>query len=262
MDLGRYYEIITRTPLLSKEEEYDLFLELQDRGISKARKKQIEDIIIKSNLRFVFKEAKKRSGNDPYLFEELIAAGNEGLLIGMPKYDPDSGFRFLTYSGWWVVQRMLSVMGKQRIVSLPVWRQQLLSRIEKYLAEKPDASIEDLQEQFPGVSTKDLNELISTKFLTFYIEDLGEDREFEINPIETIVDKRLDNENILNIVETLPELHKAVIQQTFGLIDGDDTKKPADICKALNISREKLNSIKKEAFDILKSKLGNINPFC
>ena len=41
MDLGAYYEIITRELLLSKEEEYDLFLEIQDVSLSEKRRRQI-----------------------------------------------------------------------------------------------------------------------------------------------------------------------------------------------------------------------------
>jgi RNA polymerase primary sigma factor len=261
LDLGAYYEIITREPLLSKEEEYDLFLEIQDKSLSEVRKRAIQDRIIRANLRFVFKEAKRRSKNDPYLFEELIAAGNDGLLVGMEKFNPESGYRFLTYAGWWVSQRMLNVMGKQRIVALPIWRQQLSSRIEKVLDANENITLVELKVHFPEISDKDLKELFETRFLTFYIEDMGDDKEFEIDPIENIVNKRLDCERIHEIVNALPESYRNIINQTFGLIDGDDRKKPADIAKELGISRERYNTLKREALDMLKSRFGGINPF-
>lgn len=261
LDLGAYYEIITREPLLSKEEESDLFLEMQDQGLLVKRRDAIKDRIIRANLRFVFKEAKRRSKNDPYLFEELIAAGNDGLLVGMEKYNPDCGYRFLTYAGWWVKQRMLSVMGKQRIVALPIWRQQLSVRIEKVLEANENMTLAELKEHFPEVSNKDLKELFETRFLTFYIEDMGEDKEFEIDPIENIVNRRLDCEKIHKVISELPELHRSVINITFGLIDGDDKKKPADIAKELGLSRDRFNNLKREALDMLKSKFGGVNPF-
>jgi RNA polymerase sigma factor (sigma-70 family) len=261
MDLGAYYESITKEPLLSKEQEYDLFLEMNDNSISEKRKQEIQDKIIRANLRFVFKEAKRRSKGDPYLFEELIAAGNDGLIAGMSKYDPDSGYRFLTYSGWWVLQRMLNVMGKQRIVSLPIWRQQLSSRIERVLEANEDMTFQELKTYFPDVPEKDLKELFETRFLTFYIEDMGEDREFQIDPIETIVNTKLDNERIHSVVEGLPDLHRQVIQASFGLLDGEDKRKPADIAKELGISRDRFKQIKREALEMLKSKFGGVNPF-
>jgi len=209
----------------------------------------------------VFKEAKRRSKNDPFLFEELIAAGNDGLLVGMEKYNPESDFRFLTYAGWWVKQRMLNLMGKQRIVALPIWRQQLSARIEKAVEANEGISTEELHKLFPEVSLKDLKELLDTRFLTFYIEDMTDDKEFEIDPIETIVNQKLDNERIHLAVEGLPQLHRDVIFLSFGLLDGEDKKKPPDIAKELGISRDRYNAVKKEALDMLKSKFGGINPF-
>lgn len=261
MDLGVYYEIITREPLLSKEEEYDLFLEIQDASLSEKRKREIQDRVIRANLRFVFKEAKRRSKNDPYLFEELIAAGNDGLLVGMEKYNPDCGFRFLTYAGWWVKQRMLNVMGKQRIVALPIWRQQLSVRIEKVLEANENMTLVELKTHFPEVPDKDLKELFETRFLTFYIEDMGEDREFEIDPIETVVNRRLDCEKIHKMVAELPPLNRDIINLTFGLIDGDDKKKPADMAKELGLSRDRFNALRRESLDMLRTKFGGVNPF-
>lgn len=119
MDLSTYYTQICRHPLLTREEEFDLFIELHDPGISEKEKNKIKAKIINANLRFVFKTAKKYSKNDPDIFEELICAGNEGLLVGLEKFKPSKNVRFLSYSGWWVLQRILKEMSRMRIVSLP-----------------------------------------------------------------------------------------------------------------------------------------------
>lgn len=260
MDLSYYYDIILKEPLLSKAEEKDLFLELQDKGLSEKRRKEIRDRIIRANLRFVFKQAKKYSKNDPGTFAELISAGNEGLLVGLEKYDPDSGYRFLTYVGWWVKQRILHHMSTQRLVSLPIWRQQLAARIQKVVDANPDITFDSLKSLFPEVPIKDLKELFETQFLTFYIEDIGDDPAFEINPIETEVDTKLDQEKIFDVVSTLSELERQVIDLTFGLTDGEE-KKPSEIIQILGISREVYKNTKKEALVKLKASLGDSNPF-
>lgn len=261
MDLSRYYEQISREPLLTKEEESDLFLEMKDPSLPEARRKAIQDRIIRTGLRFVFKEAKRRSKNDPYLFEELIAAGNDGLLVGMEKFDLDKGYRYLTYAGAWVKQRMLAVMGKQRIVALPIWKQQLSSRIERVLEANPEINLDTLKEFFPDDPAKDVEELYRTRFLTFYIEDMSEDREFQIDPIGDEIDKKLDIHKIHQAVESLPSPHKEVITVAFGLIDGDVKKKPTDIASELNMSKDHLSTVRKEALEMLKEKFGGINPF-
>lgn len=260
MDLSHYYDSIMREPLLGKEEEQDLFLELADLGIPEIRKKQIKDRIIRANLRFVFKEAKRYSKSDPSMFEELISAGNEGLLVGLEKYNPDSGYRFLTYAGWWVKQRILNQMSSQRLVALPIWRQQLSSRIQKVMDSNEDITFVQLQLEFPEIPEKDLKELFQTRFLTFYIEDMGDDPAFEINPIETQVNTKLDQDTIHKAVATLPLIQRQLLEMVFGLIDGEE-RKPVDIMKELGLSREKYKEIKKLALDNLKTKFGDTNPF-
>lgn len=260
MDLAKYYEQINKEPLLSREEERDLFLELEDIGLPQLRRDKIRDRIIRANLRFVFKEAKKFSRNDPIIFEELIAAGNEGLLVGMEKFKPETGNRFLTYAGLWVVQRILKHMSSLRIVSLPIWRQQLSARIQKVINSNEDITFQELRKLFPDVSEKDLQELFQTRFLTYYIEDLGEDSSFEINPIEDQVNEKLDQSRLHAAVNNLPEPHRIVINLLYGLEDGNEMKH-SEICAELNISKEVLKTTKKEALAMLKDVFGEQNPF-
>jgi RNA polymerase nonessential primary-like sigma factor len=260
MDLAKYYEQINKEPLLTKEEEKDLFLELDDIGLSQKRRDAIRDRIIRANLRFVFKEAKKFSKNDPMIFEDLIAAGNEGLIVGMDKFKPESGNRFLTYAGFWVIQRILKHMSNLRIVSLPIWRQQLSARIQKQLDANENITFEELRKQFPEVPKKDLLELFQTRFLTYYIEDLGEDSAFEINPIEDQVNAKLDQAKLHAGVRNLPEPHRSVITMLFGLDDGEE-RKHSEISAELKLSKDALKTIKREALVLLKDELGGVNPF-
>ncbi|HET8686538.1 MAG TPA: sigma-70 family RNA polymerase sigma factor [Methanosarcina sp.] len=260
MSLSRYYEEICKEPILTEEEEKDLFLELQDKGLTEERRTQIRDRLLKANLRFVFRQAKNFSKNDPLLFEELIAAGNEGLIVGINNFDPSSGFRFLTYAGFWVKQRILNQMSKLRIVSLPIWKQQLAAKIKRFVEVNEEASFEDLVKAFPDAKEKDLLELSQTSYLTYYIEDLGDDPAFEFNPIEEVVEQRMDQAKLHGMIDSLPSLHAEVIRLTFGIGDGVE-RKHNDIAEELGISKDALRKIKKEAMDMLRSKLGPANPF-
>lgn len=260
MDLSKYYEEICRQSILTKQEEEDLFLDLHDDGITEKQKDKIRDRIVRSHLRFVFKQAKNYSRNDPALFEELIAAGNEGLLVGLQKFKPAKGVRFLSYAGFWVLQRILKQMSSLRIVSLPIWRQQLAARIQRACDNRENMTIEELKKEFPEVPEKDLIDLFQTKYLTYYIEDLGEDPAFEINPIETEVEKTIDKQRLHAVLDTLPAVHKEVIYLLFGIRDGIE-KNHTEIAKELSLSKDNLKNIKKEALAMLKEKMGSENPF-
>lgn len=260
MSLSLYYENIIKEPLLSKEEEKDLFLEYMDEGISDKRRDEIRTRILKANLRFVFKLAKGFSKNDPNTFEELIAAGNEGLVAGLEKFDPNSGNRFLTYAGWWVRQRILKHMSSQRMVALPIWRQQLSARIQKVLSSNENITLGELKTHFPEASDKDLSELYQTRFLTFYIEDMEEESPFEINPIEDEVEKDLDNKKIHEVVEELPYPKNRIIQMTFGLLDGEE-RRPTEIMEELSLTKEEFKTHKKEALAMIRQEFGETSPF-
>ena len=39
--------------------------------------------------------------------EELISAGNEGLVLAAEKYDVSSGFKFMSYAVWWIRQSIM-----------------------------------------------------------------------------------------------------------------------------------------------------------
>lgn len=255
MDLSKYYSEICKHPLLSREEEFDLFIELADPALPEAAKQKIKNKIINANLRFVFKTAKKYSRNDPDIFEELICAGNEGLLVGMEKFKPSRNVRFLSYSGWWILQRILKEMSKMRIVSLPIWKQQLAARIQKTTENREvDLTFEELKKEFPDINDKDLRELFSTKYLTYYLDDITDDPSFEIDPIGTEVEVRMDRERIHKIIAKLPSPHREIIELTYGTNDGEETTN-ANVAKQLNLSKEQLREYKKEALELLKHQL-------
>ncbi len=255
MDLSAYYQDIYKVPLLNREEEYDLFLELNDDGISEKEKNKIKDRIIKANLRFVFKQAKNFSRNDPEIIGELISAGNEGLLVGLEKYKPSKEVRFLSYAGWWVNQRILKEMSKMRIVALPIWKQQLSARIQKATENREvELTFEELKKEFPEVPEKDLRELFQTRYLTYYLDDMTDDPAFEIDPIGTEVEVRLDRERIHAMISDLPSPHKEIVELSFGIMDGEEMTH-ANIAKQLNISKDQLREYKKEGLEMLKEKL-------
>lgn len=260
MDLSLYYKEICKEPILSKEEEEDLFLELNDAGLTEKRQEQIRDRIIRSHMRFVFKQAKYFSKNDPHLFEELIAAGNEGLIVGMAKFNPERGMRFLTYAGYWINQRILKQMSSLRIVSLPIWRQQLAAKIQRFCDSTEGATLEDLKIKFPDVPIKDLRDLFQTKYLTYYIEDIGDDPAFEVNPIAQEVEKNIDRQRLHAIINTLPDIHREVVILSYGLRDGLD-RSHTDIAKEMGLSKEKLKEFRREALALLKEKMGPESPF-
>ena len=251
-----YYNQICHEPLLSHAEEKQLFEEFYNPSTSESRKTEIRNRVITANLRFVFKTARNFAKTEVHLLSDLISAGNEGLLVGFEKFNPSSGVRFLSYAGWWVNQRILSAMSKVRIVSLPVWKQQVAARIQKAKKNNEELGEKELRTLFPDLSDADFADLYSTKYLTYHIGDLDVTTpEFEINPIENEVEEALDAETLRLAVARLESPFREVISCTFGL-SGERDYKPYQLAKKLGVPKDTLETICKQGLELLREHLG------
>lgn len=252
MDLSFYYELICKQPLLSREEEDRLVSIYYSDSSTEKEKKLAREKLINANLRFVFKKAKHFSTRNPEQFEDLIAAGNEGLIVALDKFQPDKGFKFLTYAGWWVVQRQLKEMSKMRLVALPIWKQQLSARIMKVADSfETPPSAEQIHEKMPDVSLKDIRELYSTRYLTFFFEDLGEDNFYEESFIDDLIDGLDDGILTRKMASCLTPLQINIITLSFGLDDGKE-KSLTSIAELFNLTLEEVRTERKTAMEALK----------
>jgi RNA polymerase sigma-32 factor len=95
-----YINEAKKTALLSREEERILALKAVN-----GDKKATQDLA-KANLLLVVKVANEYN-NVFRSLDDLIGEGNVGLLRAIQKYDPEKGYRFSTYSTWWIRSMIL-----------------------------------------------------------------------------------------------------------------------------------------------------------
>ena len=86
-----------------KEEEYNLWLKIQAGDID-ARNELVE-----RNLRYVVRVAKQYSWCGARL-EDLIMAGNIGMIIAAENFDARLGCKFITYATWYVENEIRKVV--------------------------------------------------------------------------------------------------------------------------------------------------------
>jgi len=95
-ELAQYMREVKRTPLLTREEEFELATRLADDGDVEAAHR-----LVTANLRFVVKVAMEyRSYGMKTL--DLVQEGNVGLMHAVRKFDPGRGYRLITYAVWWI----------------------------------------------------------------------------------------------------------------------------------------------------------------
>ncbi len=248
--------------VLSFEELVLLFKKMQQ-GDKLAREK-----IIYYNLRMVISVAKKyiNKGLD---FEDLIQAGNEGLLVAADKYNYKLGISFSTYASYWIRQAITrSLANNSRTVRLPLHMHENILRIKSFrsayynkngvmptsycISENLDLTLETVNNLMPFINgITSLNDKIIT----------DEEKETEIEEFvksDIDIEKDLiDRENIEEFKNyvfnklSLSERDKMIIAYRFGFIN--DKKYTLDeIGNTFNITKERVRQIENRILNNLK----------
>ncbi len=91
-----YYKDVSRVPLLTAEEEIEIATRYQE-----TKSARYADRLVESNLRFVIKVALDYK-NYGFPLMDLVQEGNMGLLKAVQRFDPNRGFRLISYGVWWI----------------------------------------------------------------------------------------------------------------------------------------------------------------
>ena len=123
-----YFNHITRIPLLTAEEEYQLAKRVRA-GDSAARERMIT-----ANLRFVVRIANDYVGCGLSI-EDLIAEGNIGLMKAVDRFSPDGGCKLTTYAVHWIRQAIRRALARQsKTIRLPEHTLEKLARLRTIAA--------------------------------------------------------------------------------------------------------------------------------
>jgi RNA polymerase primary sigma factor len=133
--IDTYLDSIGTVPLLTPEQEIQLgrqvqrMVELKELGreLTSRERKEVKvgeralQRFVQSNLRLVVSVAKRYAGVLEHMdLMDLVQEGNLGLITAVRKFDPGRGYKFSTYSYWWIRQAMLrGISAKERAIRLP-----------------------------------------------------------------------------------------------------------------------------------------------
>jgi RNA polymerase primary sigma factor len=77
--------------------------------------------------------------------EDMVSAGIEGLAVAKERFDPDRGFKFVTYATWYVrshIQKVVNQHIKENHRSLDVQDDNGRTGLEKVAAEEADVQVD------------------------------------------------------------------------------------------------------------------------
>lgn len=205
-----YLGKLTKTPLLTSEEEVVLTRAAQSGGVA-ARERLIE-----SNMRLVINIAKNYR-NKAIPLEDLIQDGAIGLMHAVERFDPSLGYRFSTYATHWIRQAIgRAIDNKAKAIRLPAHISQTLRKIErakaKVLREQGrEASSEQIAQEL-GISSKRLMTLLqASQDLLSLDMTIGDGDNTALGSLIQDVSS-LDPETAVIDAEVLEELHAVMMQ--------------------------------------------------
>ncbi len=112
-ELDRYIAEIGKYPILTHEEETDL-----TRRWNEHQEVEAAHRLVTSNLRFVVKIATEYRGYGMRVLD-LIQEGSIGLMQAVKRFDPDRGYRLLSYAVYWIRSYIHAyVMGSMRMIKI------------------------------------------------------------------------------------------------------------------------------------------------
>ena len=149
---------ISHFKVLTPEQEAELAFKMYQ-GDTEAR-----DKIIKSNLRFVVSIAKQYQGKG-IEFEDLIAVGNLGLVKATEKFDPNLGYRFLSYAGWWIRDYIINeIINNGKLIRVPFNKTLTINKLNRLIdtfeVENGRSPTEDELSNLLQVSEDEVEELL------------------------------------------------------------------------------------------------------
>jgi RNA polymerase primary sigma factor len=240
------------------QEEFESTTKDLNHWLREAHKAKTE--MVEANLRLVISIAKKYT-NRGLSFLDLIQEGNMGLMKAVEKFEYRRGYKFSTYATWWIRQAITrSIADQARTIRIPVHMIETINklmRVQKQLVQEygreptPDEIAEEIHLPVERVRAvlKMAQQPISLQAPVGDSDDTSfgdfiEDKTAE-NPMEEAGFSML-KEKINEVLDTLTEREREVLEQRFGLKDGY-SRTLEEVGRQFQVTRERIRQIEAKA---------------
>ncbi len=251
--LQLFFNEARRHPLLTAAEEVELAKRIERGDLS------AKDRMINANLRLVISVARKYQGQGLPL-SDLIQEGMLGLIRAVEKFDWRKGFKFSTYGTLWIRQAIgRGLANSGRTVRLPVHivaRARKIQDMERKLAA--ELNRQPTVEEIATALEMDVDEVADIRRAdrgpASLDQGVGEDGETSLGdliasdspPVDQEVASELDNQQLREAVDGLPEVERNVLTLRFGL-DRSEPVALRETGRRLGLSSERVRQLEDRA---------------
>jgi len=247
-------------PLVTVTEEEMKQLKLDIEDGSEAQKRLAE-----ANLRLVVSIAKRYVGRG-MLFLDLIQEGNLGLIKAVEKFDYTKGYKFSTYATWWIRQAITRAIADQaRTIRIPVHMVETINkliRVSRQLLQQlgreptPEEIAKDME-----ITVDRVREIMKIAQEPVSLETpIGEEEDSHLGdfiedhdapaPAEA-ASYMLLKEQLTDVLSTLTEREKKVLELRFGIKDGR-ARTLEEVGQSFGVTRERIRQIEAKALRKLR----------